>query len=331
VIQRGSTTGLETNVGLQEGTYKTQVASVSTVTNAGSSIAAGDLKINGVLVGATLANTDTASTTGNAGSAISKVAAINAVSEQSGVTAKVNTNVVNGTTQTAAELSGTVTINGVTTATFNTSGTDNSASRQATVTAINQISGRTGVTAVDDGANGVKLQAADGRNIQVSVDTVTDAATGLTSTAGVYYGTFTLESTKSINVEAGTTSVQGAIANTNLALGTYGATKVGESLDKLDITTFEGATAALTAIDNAINSVDSNRSALGAVQNRFQSTTNSLQIAAENLTAARGRIQDADFAAETTNLSKSQVLQQAGTAMLAQANQQSQNVLSLLR
>ncbi|MBK8754210.1 MAG: flagellin [Candidatus Competibacteraceae bacterium] len=328
-IQRGSTTGLETNAGLQAGTYKTQVASVSTVTNSGTAFVAGDFKINGALVGASLASSDTASTTGNSSSAIAKVAAINAVSEQSGVTATVNTNVVNGVTMGAALLTGNIRINGVSSAAFTTSGTDASAARQATVAAINQISGRTGVTAVDDGNNGVKLMAEDGRNIVVTLATVTSASTGVR--AGTNQGTFKLSSAKAITIEAGTNGIETALDNTDLALGSYGSTKVGESLDKLDISTFKGATKALASIDNAITSVDTNRSALGAVQNRFTSTIASLNITSENLQAARGRIQDADFAAETTNLSKSQVLQQAGIAMLSQANQTSQQVLSLLR
>lgn len=331
-IQRGSTTGLEANAGLQAGTYKTQVASISTTTNSGNAFAAGDFKVNGVLVGASLASSDTASTSGNATSAIAKAAAINAVSAQSGVTAVANANVVNGATMTASAAAGTFTINGVTTATIAVSGTDASAARQSVITAINAISGRTGVVATDDGTNGVKLTAQDGRNIVVNATGLTSLQTGVTGSGGAsFQGTFTLSSAKAITVEAGTTDVQSAIGNTDLAVGTYGSTKVGESLEKLDISTFEGATAALASIDNAITSVDTNRSALGAVQNRFTSTIASLQITSENLQAARGRIQDADFAAETTNLSKSQVLQQAGIAMLSQANQTSQNVLSLLR
>jgi flagellin len=336
VIQRGSTTGLETNAGLQAGTYKTQVASVSTLSNGslggttgGVAFTAGDFKINGVLVGASLASSDTASTSNNTSSAIAKVAAINAVSAQSGVTATVNTNVVNGVTVAAAGNTGTININGVSTATFSTSSTDASASRQATVAAINQVSGRTGVTAIDDGNNGVKLQAADGRNIVVTNGTFLSADTGVKQ--GTFQGTFTLTSAKAITIEAGTNGIETALTHTNLAVGSYGSTKVGDSLDTLDISTFEGATKALASIDNAITSVDTNRSALGAVQNRFTSTIASLQITSENLQAARGRIQDADFAAETTNLSKSQVLQQAGIAMLSQANQTSQQVLSLLR
>ena len=103
------------------------------------------------------------------------------------------------------------------------------------------------------------------------------------------------------------------------------------SLDTIDLSTQEGASAALTAIDNALSTVDSARADQGAVQNRFDSVLSSLASSSSNLTDARSRIQDADFAAETANLSKAQVLQQAGVAMLAQANQLPQNILSLLR
>ncbi len=87
----------------------------------------------------------------------------------------------------------------------------------------------------------------------------------------------------------------------------------------------------LTAIDAALSAVNSSRATLGAIQSRFQQTITYLQTAVENQTAARGRIMDADFAAETANLSRTQILQQAGTAMIAQANQLPQSVLQLLK
>ncbi|MEI6415288.1 MAG: flagellin, partial [Pseudomonadota bacterium] len=95
--------------------------------------------------------------------------------------------------------------------------------------------------------------------------------------------------------------------------------------------TVAGATKALSALDNALQSIDSNRASLGAVQNRLTSTIASLTNTSDNLSASRSRIQDADFASETAALSRSQVLQQAGMAMLSQANQQPQQVLALLR
>ncbi len=97
------------------------------------------------------------------------------------------------------------------------------------------------------------------------------------------------------------------------------------------ITSVSGANTALGAVDTALDAVTTARATYGAVQNRFQSVINNLQVAAENQTAARSRIMDADFAMETANLTRFQILQQAGTAMVAQANQVPQTVLTLLR
>jgi flagellin len=105
------------------------------------------------------------------------------------------------------------------------------------------------------------------------------------------------------------------------------------SVAALDISgaTNTGATAAIDALDDAIDEVTTARANYGAIQNRFDSVISTLQVNAENLTAARSRIMDADFAVETSNLSRAQILQQAGTAMVAQANQQPGGVLALLR
>ena len=102
------------------------------------------------------------------------------------------------------------------------------------------------------------------------------------------------------------------------------------TLDSLDILDVPNAQVAIQALDDAIASVDSTRADLGAVQNRFESTISNLQNIAENASNARGRIMDTDYAAESANLAKNQIMQQAGTAMLAQANQLPQTVLSLL-
>ena len=97
------------------------------------------------------------------------------------------------------------------------------------------------------------------------------------------------------------------------------------------MSTVDGSTKALKIIDSALASVNSQRASFGALQSRFETAVNNLQTSAENMSASRSRIQDADFASETANLSRSQILQQAGTAMVAQANQLPQGVLSLLR
>ncbi|AAZ97543.1 flagellin FliC [Thiobacillus denitrificans ATCC 25259] len=134
-------------------------------------------------------------------------------------------------------------------------------------------------------------------------------------------GTLTLSSPESFTV-----------AGADVAYGGLGS--VSASLTKLntvDISTVAGSNAALAVLDGALSQVTSQRATLGAVQNRFASTVSNLQTTAENLSAARSRIVDADFAAETANLTRGQILQQAGTAMLAQANQLPNQVLSLLR
>ena len=99
----------------------------------------------------------------------------------------------------------------------------------------------------------------------------------------------------------------------------------------LDISTAAGADNALKAMDAALDAINTGRANMGAVQNRFTSVVANLSTTSENLSAARSRIQDADFAKETAELTRTQILNQAGTAMLAQANQAPQSVLSLLR
>jgi len=104
-----------------------------------------------------------------------------------------------------------------------------------------------------------------------------------------------------------------------------------QGIHNIDVTTQEGAWVALKKIDSAIDQINSSRATLGAMQTRFENAVNNIDIQVENLSAARGRIMDADFAAETAELSRTQILQQAGTAMVAQANQIPQNVLQLLQ
>jgi len=126
--------------------------------------------------------------------------------------------------------------------------------------------------------------------------------------------------------------VGGTVAGTGLTAATTAYTASAAKFVKdLDVTTFEGAQQALDIIDKALESVNGARADLGAIQNRFTSVVANLQSSSENLAASRSRIRDTDFAKETAELTRTQILQQAGTAMLAQANQVPQNVLSLLR
>ena len=121
-----------------------------------------------------------------------------------------------------------------------------------------------------------------------------------------------------------------ASANNGLGLG-YSHSNNDRGVDDIDVTTQAGAWIALKKIDSAIDQINGARATLGAMQTRFENAVNNIDIQVENLSAARGRIVDADFAVETANLSRTQILQQAGTAMVAQANQIPQNVLQLLQ
>jgi len=191
--------------------------------------------------------------------------------------------------------------------------------------AINGVSDQTGVTASLSGGN-MTLTAADGRNITVTESGVgfTAGTDGLTVTGGDFDGALrgklTISASESI-------AVGGTVATVGLSAATA---RDSVGIDTLDVGTISGAQTAIKRIDSALASVNSNRATMGAMQNRFESTISNLTNVSNNLEAARSRIQDADYASEMANLTKNQILQQAGTAMLAQANSMPQSVLSLL-
>ena len=120
-------------------------------------------------------------------------------------------------------------------------------------------------------------------------------------------------------------------ARPTLGLTAGAAAESTKGLTAVNVLSVGGANDAILRMDSALTSVSTLRSTLGAIQNRFDSTINSLQAVSENLSASRSRILDTDFASETAALTRAQILQQAGTAMVAQANSVPQNVLSLLR
>lgn len=128
-------------------------------------------------------------------------------------------------------------------------------------------------------------------------------------------------------------TVTSGSVNTGMSAGTITLSTAAKDskIADINLSTIEGSQIAIMAIDQAIQKIDSQRADIGAMQNRFENTISNLQNIAENVSGARGRIKDTDFASETANLSKQQILQQAGTAILAQANQLPQAVLSLLR
>lgn len=325
--------GTFTSQAFQVGANAGETIAVSSIASArtssmGQSVqATSTVAMSGAVSGLSL-NSESISSTGDArdfATAVNNSAA--------GVTATADVNTAAGTNMaddgTGAD--GTFTINGVTTASVALTGT--TATDRVTVTdAINAISAATGVTATNTGADatGITLTAADGRNIEMTINEVTaaaadgftDATTGVMDT-GTDYGSVSLSSDAAI-VVAGTTT------GTDMSAGTLAASATGVAISNLDISSVTGANDALASVDAALESINSSRADLGSIQNRFESVVRSLQTASENLSASRSRIQDADFAAETAALTKGQILQQAGTAMLAQANSLPQNVLSLL-
>ena len=143
--------------------------------------------------------------------------------------------------------------------------------------------------------------------------------------------TFQIGANNTANIDRITVTAFDWAANTDIT-GTLGAAVIaGTDVPTVQITDIGTAQGALTAIDAAINAVNSQRAEFGAVQNRFENVVSNLMVATENQSAARSRIMDADYASETANLSRASILQQAGNAMVAQANQLPQQVLALLR
>jgi flagellin len=312
-------------------------ANYASVTGAATTtaLAAGDVTLNGIQVGASTAGGAAGQ---SAASAYSIAAAINAVSGQSGVTASAQATSVAGVASTAfgAVAANSFSINGVNVGAI--AAGVNAAGQGANVAAaINAISSQTGVLATANATTGaVTLAAADGRDIAIAASTSPvyanlTADTGLT--AATTHGTVKLEASRDIVVSGGAVGSAGLTAAAALPGGLTAATPGAavSTVATMNVLTATNALKALDTIDGALASINNSRAALGAYQNRFASVVANQQTTVENLSASRGRIQDADFAKETANLSRAQVLQQAGTAMLSQANQSSQGVLSLLR
>jgi len=342
--------------GLQTGTYKSDTAlftsydrtSQAAVPSSSTTglLNANSMVINGVQIGAALTTDDTASYDGavntnasssvRAASAIAIAAAINRSSLQTGVKAVAGPNIVrnlDATAFTANAASGNpkIFLNGET---F----TVNTKTLNGLIDSINANSGQTGVVASQWG-EGLQLTAADGRNISLgsSVSAVNlglgSATIGATSdgTAAVtWVGSVQLVSDNAFTVKAGSNGV------TNLELlgfrqGTFGASKNGLKINQVDVSTQSGAAQALAAIDSALNTVSAAQANSGALNNRLDMVVNNLSETTQNMQASRSRIMDTDYATETTNLAKQQIISQAATAMLAQANQSSQSILSLLK
>ena len=187
---------------------------------------------------------------------------------------------------------GDVTINGVDLGAIGAAASASERSEQV-MSAINKTSGESGVYAIKDTSNTITL-------VSTTDDIVVAGAAG------------------ALTADTGLTAATTARATTT-------------GISTVDISSVAGADAAMQAMDSALQVINSTRADLGALQNRFSSVVSNLQTSSENLSASRSRIVDTDFAKETANLTRAQILQQAGTAMLSQANSAPQGVLSLLR
>ena len=305
-------------------------ASLSSAEDAGGLTSpSGVLEINGTSITTT---TDGVSSTDNAASAKAVAAGINNVSSTTGVTATANATTSNLGAVTAAGsgiASGELVINDVNI----TLGAVLSGDSDGALTdAINAVSNQTGVTAALNSSSELVLTAADGRNIEVqtdatnAVDILDNFDISATAKDYVVVGTVTLDSDSAIVVDTG---IALATHGMTISAGTTSLTTTN-SMTNVDVSTQSGANSAITNIDRAIGQIDTSRGELGAVQNRFESTIANLQNVAENLSAARSRILDADIAQETSAMTKNNILQQAGVSILAQANQAPQLALSLL-
>ena len=370
-------TGNIANSGFAVGTFQPNIAQVTTnaraVVTGGASMTqsaiqatvgtfdGGTLSLNGVTIGASLATDDTSSDTTayssmkqNSGIAIA--AAINRSSGLTGVSATAAPTTVIGSSYSAGALNAGFEINGVTIAAVGQ--LSKAPSKTAVINAINEYTGQTGVTASDNGY-GITYTAQDGRNISLWAGTGTAAAAvglgGTNSTAlgvgaaGSYSTTavttysqvqlqsnskFTVTSGNDGNVDAqlnGSKVASEGFTQLGFQSGSYGGANNGLKISQIDLSTQSGAQAAITAIDAAISTVSAIQSNVGAYQNRLSSTVTNLQTMTTNMTDSRSTIQDTNYNTATTALARSQIISQAATAMLAQANQSGQTVLSLLK
>lgn len=358
-FQVGANTGETISVNLAQGTKASQIGQIATGTSGAVNTTAlsgtGTIQVgsaSAVTIGASVAGAQAGQT---AGSAYAKVNAINAAGVP-GLTATATNNIEFNVADVSNTGAGTTSstyslkVNGVDIFSSAAVAGGGSITKQQITDAINAQSSNTGVTASISGGK-LYLSAADGRDITVGQDVTAgtgtvaagvglaaqtdgaetlngvsyrDGAVGTTASASVNGGTINLSATENIVIKTDGANLGFAAADTTIARDT-------KTLSSVSVTSVVNANDAIKRIDAALSTVSGIRSTLGAIQNRFESTISNLQTTSENLTASRSRIQDADFAAETANLTRGQILQQAGTAMLAQANSLPNGVLALLR
>jgi flagellin len=338
--QVGANVGNTISINLSQGVRADQIGQVATSTGiavTATALTGSNLTVqvgNGVAsaVGASVAGTGAGE---SASSAYAKVQAINSAGV-AGLTASASTtvtgaaafsNITGGSAGTTYGL----TINGVAIYAAGTAiATGQVLTGSNVATQINLYSSQTGVTAALSATGALQLTASDGRDI-TQTETVTPGTGGTGAGAAIAASGVASTGKGTITLSAASNIVIGGAGSADIGF-TAGSISLGNAtLANANVLTVKGANDTIAAIDSALATVSGFQSQLGAIQNRFTSTVSNLQATSQNLTASRSTIQDADFAAETANLTKSQVLQQAGISVLAQANQEPQLILKLLQ
>ena len=334
-FQIGANVGETISVDLTQGARADQMGSLAAKT--GTAVTGNALTEGGVTVaigtGAAVNIHASVAGTGagqSASSAYAKASAINS-SNVAGLSATATNSISGAYTSTGGSAGNTyaLKINGVDIYAASTDTSGAALTGDKVVAQINAYSTQTGVTAAVDAGGNMTLSTADGRDINMT-QTLGGGATGGIATAmagssGVAQnnqGKLTLSAASNITF-TGPKADLGFSAN--IALDS------SKNLASSSVTTVTGANDTINRIDAALSTVSSMRSNLGAVQNRFSSTIANLQSISQNLSSSRSQIQDADFAAETANMSSANILQQAGVSVLAQANSSTQAVLKLLQ
>jgi len=324
-----------------------------------TSVDAGEVFVNGVDIGAI------GTATGVVDRGTQVAAAINAKSSQTGVTALADkasgavtltaadgrnitvSSTANGgartglssttssalavaTTAATTIAAGSLVINGVSVGAVTGLGTGTGTAQAATMaTAINLLTASSGVIAEEvNGFLKLSVRSGEARGIEI---------TGASATSIALFGLTARNSTTTAAIQLSTQGDKGIVLGGSTGMTLTGQNQVGYSPSVLmstggvDLSTANGSQAALTVLDKAINTITDSRASMGAYQNRLTASVANLEITSMNLQASRSRILDTDYAKETTKLAKAQIIQQAATAMLAQANQSSQSVLALLK
>ncbi len=291
-------------------------------------LAAGDIKINtdalsgSVAVGATSADlgkdNDTVSIAHSADSAWAKAGAINAVSNKTEVTAIASTEVDGGAVVSGTISAGELTINDIDIGKVDVKSSD---SDSALMNAINAQTDKTGVVATNEGGKLV-LHSNDGSDIKISGSAAVSGTSGLA--VKVNTGDITLISDHQVQLSG---------ANSHIGFGVSAklSKEVSSTLSKIDVTTRDAAEKAIRTTDSALKQLDAIRSNIGSTQNQLQSTVRNISVTQVNVTTAESQIRDVDFAAESANFAKHNILAQSGAYAMSQANAVQKNVTRLLQ